>query len=73
MKITPLRKIVIHNLINRFGGDIGDKVFEARWLMQKWDTTHGVEVSVSRFTDEHRRVVAGLGEPARSSSLSHRR
>lgn len=65
MKITPLRKVAIGNLIDRLGGDVEAEVFKARRLMHKWEASHGVEVTVSRFTDKHRRVLAWLGVAAR--------
>ena len=65
MKITPLRKIAIGNLIDRLGGDVEAEVFKARRLMQKWEASHGVEVTVSKFTDRHKRVLAWLGAAAR--------
>jgi hypothetical protein len=60
-----LRKIVIVDLIDKLGGDVGAGVFKARRFMQKWKALHDVEVSVSRFIDKHRLVVAGLEDVAR--------
>lgn len=73
MKLTPMRKLAIGNLVDADPLQVGciwDRVFQMRRFMEGWRRVHEVEISVTRLMDEHRDVIAGPEEAFISPQVS---
>lgn len=73
MKLTPMCKFSVENLIGDVSRSVDylwNRVFQMRRSMRKWMRTLGVEVSVARFMDTDRDVIAGHGDPYMSPQIS---